>query len=397
MSNDIDNQEKNQRPTAHHHGFFSSFLNTLVDIFSDVGVLMMLLIAPVVYGFFYPWPYNTEVVQKAPVAIVDYDHSHLSETLIRYASSNPKLDVQLINDEQEVKEAIWRQQIAGYMLIPQGLEDKVASGKLAQVSVAGNGGYFLLNKTVMSGFLQSVGTVSAGIEIKQDVAHGEFIDIAKQSSQKITLNTIALFNPTQGYGAYVVPGVTMLIIQQIILMGSSMLVGTWFELNRHHASLSGWLGRIGALSFIAMLLSSFYYGWIFTYHEYTSGQNMLGSLLFLLIYCPTIAILGCLIGMLLRGRERSMQVLIFSSLPMFFLSGFPWPVTMIPEPLRYLAMLLPSTSGIHASLQLNQMGASVEQVMPLLSHILILAIVYFILLMCCVYYFYFKHEGVGKE
>ncbi len=386
----------NRRPEPHHHGFFSSFINTLVDIFSDVGVLMMLLIAPVVYGFFYPWPYNTEVVNKAPVAIVDYDHSRLSDTLIRYASSNPKLDVRLINDQQGAKEAIWRQQIAGYMIIPQGLEDKVTSGKLAQVSVSGNGGYFLLNKTILAGFSQSVGTVSAGIEIKKSVAKGEFIDVAKHSSQKITLNVNPLFNPTQGYGAYVVPGVTMLIIQQIILMGSSMLVGTWFELNRHHASLSGWLGRIGALSFIGFLLACFYYGWIFTYHGYTSGQNLLGSLVFLLIYCPTIAILGCLIGMLLRGRERSMQLLIFSSLPMFFLSGFPWPVTMIPEPLRYLAMLLPSTPAIHASLQLNQMGASIVQVLPLLQHLVILAGIYFVLLMGFVYYFYLKHDGVSE-
>ncbi len=381
---------KTNSNTHHHHGFFSSFINTLVDIFSDVGIVMMLVIAPVVYGFFYPWPYDTEVVQKVPVAIIDYDHSRLSDTLVRYADTNPKLNVQILENEQQAKQAIWKQQIAGYMIIPQGLQQKVVSGRQAKVSVAGNGGYFLLNKNVMLGFSEAVGTVSAGIEIKKDIAHGEYYQSALTSTQKIKLNIIPLFNPTEGYGAYVVPVVTMLIIQQIILMGAGMLVGTWFEKNRHHASISGWLGRVASISLIAMLISCFYYGWVFTTHDYISGQNLWGSLLFLLIYCPTIASLGCLIGMILRGRERSLQLLIFSSLPMFFLSGVPYPKAMIPEPLHYLAMLLPSTYGINASVQLNQMGASISQVSSLLYHLLILLVIYFSLLIGFAYYFYYQ-------
>ncbi len=392
MTNPNDNKNSH-----HHHGFFSSFINTLVDIFSDVGIVMMLVIAPVVYGFFYPWPYNSEVVHNVPVAVVDYDHSRLSNTLVRYANTNPRLQVQIVDNEQVAKQAMWQQQIAGYMIIPQGLEKKVASGKQAKVSVAGNGGFFLLNKNVMLGFSEAVGTTSAMIEIKKDVAQGQFYQSAITSTQKIKLNILPLFNPTEGYGAYVVPSVTMLIIQQIILMGAGMLVGTWFENNRHHASISGWCGRVASISLIAMLIACFYYGWVFSIHDYTSGQNLWGSLLFLLIYCPTIASLGCLVGMILRGRERSLQLLIFSSLPIFFLSGLPYPMAMIPEPLQYLAMLLPSTYGIHASLQLNQMGASISQVANLLYPLVILFVIYFSLLIGFAYYFYYQNPIKSKE
>lgn len=378
----------NKSDKLHHHGFFSSFRNTLVDIFSDAGILVMLVIAPIIYGFFYPWPYNSEVVQQVPVAIIDYDHSQLSETLIRYSDANPKLDIQVLSNENLAKEALWKQKISGYMIIPQGLEKKVVSGKLAQVSVSGNAGYFLLNKNIILGFSQAVGTVSAGIEIQKNILKGKFITNAKTSSQQITLSTTPLFNPTEGYGAYVVPGVSMLIIQQILLMSASMLVGTWFENNRHHASISGWLGRIMGLAFLSFLTGCFYYGWIFPYHNYTSGQNLLGSLLFLSIYCPTVAILGCLLGMILRQRERSLQLLIFSSLPIFFLSGFPWPLNMIPEPLRYFRLLFPSSSGIHTSLQLNQMGASISQITSGLYHLLSLAIIYFVLLIIFAYYYF---------
>ena len=58
----------------------------------------------------------------------------------------PQLDTQRFLNEQEAKAAIWSDDIAGYMVIPNGLEQQVMSGKEASVSVLGNGGYFLLNK-----------------------------------------------------------------------------------------------------------------------------------------------------------------------------------------------------------------------------------------------------------
>ena len=69
--------------------FLGSFLQTLKDVFSDKGVLLLLMIAPIIYGFFYPWPYSTEVVNHVPVGIVDNDNSNLSRTIIRYASASP--------------------------------------------------------------------------------------------------------------------------------------------------------------------------------------------------------------------------------------------------------------------------------------------------------------------
>ena len=57
--------------------FWANFKQTLVDVFKDQGVLLMLIIAPIIYGFFYPWPYSSEVVNNVPVGIVDYDRSDL--------------------------------------------------------------------------------------------------------------------------------------------------------------------------------------------------------------------------------------------------------------------------------------------------------------------------------
>ena len=355
-----DHNAKVTQPPA--QGFFASFFQTLTDVFTDKGIVLMLIIAPIIYGFFYPWPYSSEVVNHVPVGIVDKDNSDLSRTIVRYASASPQLDTRRFLDEQSAKEAIWADEIAGYMVIPSGLEQNVLSGKAASVSVLGNGGYFLLNKNVQMGFLKAVSTVSAGVKIKKSVAQGAYAPTAAQNAQAVPLQIVPLYNQTEGYGAYVVPAVSIIILQQTLLMATAMLIGTWYEQRRHQTSISGWLGRITALSTLSFLIGCFYYGWAFELHHYPRGQNMLGSLLFLLLFCPTVATLGCLLGLWFRQRERSMQILIFSSLPMFFVSGYPWPADQLPTFLQIVRWFIPTTPAINTSVQLNQMGASISQV-----------------------------------
>lgn len=372
------NKGSNNKPVP---TFLGSFVQTLKDIFTDKGVILMLLIAPVIYGFFYPWPYSSEVVNHVPVGIIDYDNSNLSRTIVRYSSASPQLDIAPFLNEQAAKEALWADQIAGYMVIPSGLEQQVLAGKAASVSVLGNGSYFILNKNVQLGFLQAVSTVSAGIEVKKNVAKGAYLPTAAANTQAIPLQIKPLYNRTEGYGAYVVPAVAIIILQQTLLMATTMLVGTWYEQRRHTTSIRGWLGRIGALSMLSYLVGCFYYGWAFELHHYPRGANMGGSLLFLGLFCPTIATLGCVLGLWFRQRERGMQILIFSSLPIFFVSGYPWPANQLPELLQALRWLIPTTPAINTSVQLNQMGASVAQVASGFYVLAALWLLYFTILM----------------
>ena len=367
--------------TTLSQNFFASFVQTLKDIFVDKGVLLMLIIAPLIYGFFYPWPYSAEVVNHVPVGIIDNDNSALSRTIVRYASASPQIDVESFSNKQTANMAIWSGDIAGYMIIPNGLEQHVLSGKAASVSVLGNGGYFILNRNVQLGFLQAVSTASAGIEVKKNVAQGAYLPTAAKNTQAVPLQIIPLYNRTQGYGAYVVPAVAILILQQTLLMATAMLIGTWYEERRHAASIRGWLGRIMALSLLNFLVGCFYYGWMFELHDYPRGQNMMGSLLFLTLFCPTVATLGCVLGLWFRQRERSLQILIFSSLPIFFLSGYPWPADQLPEPLQLIRWLIPTTPGLNTSVQLNQMGASISQVATGFYALAMLWLLYFILLL----------------
>lgn len=59
-------------------GFAALWLASLAAMLRDKGAALLLLGAPVLYGFFYPWFYAPQVVQRVPVALVVQDASGLS-------------------------------------------------------------------------------------------------------------------------------------------------------------------------------------------------------------------------------------------------------------------------------------------------------------------------------
>lgn len=355
-----------------HSGIWRAWADTLKAIAADKGVMLLIAIAPVIYGFFYPWPYSGQAVTRVPVAVVDFDHSNLSRQITRFAQASPRIDVRMvIGDEHQARQALWRGEIEGYAILPRDLKRHVLRGSAAVVTVEANGSYALLNKAVLSGFAEAVGTVSAGVEIKKLQASGQSAQQAQASRSPINTQMVALFNPTEGYGSYVVPAVALLIIQQTLLMGVAMLVGLWAETGQHRADAATWLGRILGLSSVGYASGLLYFGWIFWVQDFPRGANMAGALVLLAFYIPAVCTLGALLGVWFGNRERALQVLLFTALPMAFVSGFSWPAEALPEPLQALRWLFPSTAGIQASLRLNQMGAPLVDVT---SYLLVLAI-----------------------
>lgn len=361
-------------PNDEPGSLWSAWLQTLATICRDKGVLLLLVAAPVLYGFFYPWFYADEVLTRVPVAVVDMDRSSLSRQITRFAEADPRIEVRLVTaSEREAQEALWRGEVEGYALIPANLKRSVVRGEEALVRVEGNGAYALLNKAVQYGFAEAVGTVSAGIEIRKLQAAGQSAQQAAASRNPVQLQMVALFNPTEGYGSFVVPAVALLILQQTLLMGAAMLTGTWVESGQHRARARTWLGRLLALCTLGWVSGLFYFGWIFVLHDYPRGGNPLGALALLACYVPAIAALGALIGLWVGNRERALQVLLFTTLPIAFVAGFSWPVEALPEPLQWLRWLLPSTSGVQASLRLNQLGAPLAAALPQLCALVALS------------------------
>lgn len=355
--------------------FIRAFLEALRSMVSDGAVMLLLVMAPVFYSFFYPWFYAAEVVQRVPVAVVQQDNSGLARQMLRFASASPRIDVVLTTgDEGEAQQALMRGEVMGYALLPTELKRHVVRNDGITIPVYANGAYPLIAKQVQYGFAEAFGTVSAGIELRRLTAGGQSQLQAASSRAPVNLQMSALFNPTEGYGSFVVAAVTILILQQTLLMGGALLVGGWREQGQAEATPGVWLARLLALCTPGWLTGLYYFGWVFLWQDLPRGGNPWGALLLLAVFVPAVVGLATLAGWWLANRERAIQVLLFTSIPLVFLGGFSWPAEALPGALQWLRWLSPSTAAIQGSLQFNQLGAPLEAVLFPLSVLLTLTL-----------------------
>ena len=345
---------------------WQAFLATWRAMLTDKGALTLLFVGGVLYSFFYPLPYTKEVVQRVPVAVVDQDRSSMSRQMARFAMAHPALRVVAVTPElPAAQDLLWRGEVMGVLIIPDGLQTQVLAGHAAQAQVAGNGLYLMLNKVALNGLAEVVGTVSAGIELKRLAAATPSTYQANGQRAPVAFDAVPLFNVKEGYGAYVVPGVATLIVQQTLLIGMTLLFGTWrqrrtFPLAQRTAG--GYAGMLLAFASVAFLNCCYFFGFVFWFQDYPRGGNFGGLLLLLLLFSLTVAAFGMLLAMLFRTRERGTQLMIATSMPVLFLAGLTWPVSSMPAPLQVLRWLLPSTAGIQGFVALNQLGASLYEI-----------------------------------
>lgn len=338
---------------------------TWKSIFQDKAALLLLFISGVVYSFFYPLPYSAESVRGVPVAIVDQDNSALSRQLIRYAAAHPGIDVVRVTTRPEqAQELIWQGDAAGAMFIPADFSRKVLAGAQPEVEVSGNGSYPLLNKVVLNGFAEVSGTLSAGIEIKRLNAATPSSVQVEALRQPLGIEALPMFNVREGYASYIVPGVVVLVMQQTFLLGVGLLFGSWSSAKSfpYAATKASYFGALNALALVVVVNAMYFFGFVFWWQDYPRGGNLLGTIVLTVLYAYALAALGILIGTFFRTRERSIQLLVATSMPILFLSGLSWPSSALPVPLQAASWLLPSTAAIQGFIATNQMGATLHEV-----------------------------------
>ncbi|MFH4356224.1 MAG: ABC transporter permease [Neisseriaceae bacterium] len=353
----------------------ASVKQTFRLIARDNAVLLLLVIAPTIYCFFYGWPMQKQQVLEVPTGIVDLDHSKLSRMMIRYASASPRIRPKVFFSETSAQQAMVKRSIEGYLVIPPYLTHDLSLNRPVKLRVYTNGSYALLNQAVSYGFLESMGTISAGIDLKKLTARGLSMRQARVARNPLALKLQGYFNTFGGYGRYILPAVAIVIFQQTLLMAVAMFIATLWETGKAYTSTAAWLGRITVFTAISWLLGLFYFGWVFYFLDVARAGNILGACLLLFIFSPTVVILGSLTGLLVKGRERCLYVVIFISLPLYFICGISWPSEGMPAIIKLFRYFVPSTAAVNASLRLNQMGATLYDVRYLLLDIFLIGLV----------------------
>jgi len=353
-------------------GFAAEYRRAL----AERGAFGLMVLAPIIYGLFYPQPYLGQLVRAIPIAVVDDDSSEVSRQLIQGLNAHEALHVVAHPSTlAEAQAALARREVFAIVDIPAGTERDVMAGRKARVAAYVDSVYFLLYNRTVQGILESSGAVTADILSGEARSDGSAYRAALARNSPVDVLNQPLFNPTGGYASYIVPAAFMLILQQTLFMG----VATLGAARRRGASALAVLGQglahlllalPGAVLFLVVLPRL--YGFSATTH--------LGDLLALLVpFILSISFLAQFVSTWFRHRETAVLLFIATSLPLFFLVGVAWPVEAIPAWLHAVSFIFPSTSAIDALVRVNQMDASLADAAMDWARLWILAALYLVL------------------
>lgn len=332
-------------------------------ILQDKGAMLLLFAAGLVYSLFYPYPYSYEQVESVPTLVVDQDDSYSSRTLTRLLKAAPNLNIiQTDNDPKLITKRLWQGDIMAMVVIPKNFNEDLMAGRVPTVQLASHGGYLLAGSKALASATQATLTMGAVISLQKIQSMGVPGQAALDSLQPLSLNSRSLFNTNDGYGHSIVPAVMVVIIQQTLLIGVTLLLGRLSELRQMPVGTKAYFGMLLVFFTIALINTLYFFVIATRMQGYSQIANTGTLLAFSTVFCLCISAFALLISQAFKTRERGLQMLLITSVPMLFMSGYSWPAESLPDLLYYLRWLLPTTSGIHGFVSINQLGASVTEV-----------------------------------
>lgn len=338
-------------------------------IFTDFGVMLLFFGATIAYPLIYAGAYAPEVLSDTPIAVVNHDQSSTSREFLRMVDATQQIKIAMVKEDlNQAKQAFFDGEVNGVLVIPEDFTKEVMRGEQAHISVYCDGSYFLHYKQVYQGVATSLATLNAGVQVKRLMASGMPEEAAIKSAQQVKINSYPLYNPAGGYGSYVMPALLVLILQQTLLMGIGMLGGTDRERMAYHylapyaerrgGAIRVILGKTGAYVSLYFILAFYMLILVTRWFHIPQNGEPLHILSFIIPFLLASAFLGLFLATFFKNREVSMIVLLFTSIPLIFLSGFSWPWESFPIVLKWLAQISPSTHAIRGFLKINQMGTT---------------------------------------
>lgn len=377
-----------------YHRTRVSYWNTVATewqaIKSDKAVVSTFLAVTIILLFVYAYVYSNEVIYDVPVAVVNQDATKTSRDYIEMLNASAGIKtITSFTDLQEAKHAYYAKKVMGIVIIPKDFEENIRNGRPTAISTYADASNMVFYKKVLGNVSITNGYFNAGIGIKKSMAQGNPMAAAKQNQNPIQAISNSLFNTSSGYATYIIPILTGLIIQLVILMGIGILFGSRKEdkkirtdfprLLHKGGTVPVLLGKASLYSLIFAVIIPIQIGIIFTIFSIPVRSSLFTIYGFLMPYIFSVVFLGIAISSLFKRREESIVFLVLISVPSLMLSGLSYPLEGFSPFYQGLASIIPSTAGIEGFVKLTQMHASILEVTKEWLHLWGLTLFYFII------------------
>lgn len=329
-------------------------------------------------------------MRKVPVAVVDRSHSELSRHYARLLNATPQVDIVTTGvDYPEARNMMKQDLVAGILYLPEDFEDRVNRGEQSVFIVYESTSAFLYYLALQEA------SASSMLALNDDYRPEMLVFLPNQDAAKLSAAQpvgvvgTALYNPTKGYGTYLIPAVLIVIMFQTLLMVIGMVSGD----ERHNGSIVRLAGNPVNLSFGRMaqvvIGKTFVYGILYAVFAlfllglipYMFGLPDIGHPLYIIMlmipFLLATSFFGLTASLVFTDGDAPLLMIAFFSVGLIFLSGVSYPLELMPWYWKLTHYLIPAAPATMAYVKLNSMGASMAEIQS----------EYIILWVQCVFYF----------
>lgn len=351
--------------------WFVIFRDELITVFRDQGVLIFFILVPIAYPLLYAYIYNGETIREVPACVVDESASSVSREYLRRvdATADVKIVAHCAN-MQEAQKLIRNRKAYGIIYIPRSFSDDLARFKQTSLRLYVDMSGLLYYKAMLLSCTNVSLNMGAKLKIMRSPGTTKEVDAVTQ--HPIEYRQVDIFNPATGFASFLIPAVLILLLQQTLVLGVGLSAGTARErnsyaellpINRHYHGLVRIVLGKGSAYLLVYLWNIFYC--LFLVPKFFSLPQIGASWDIWLIALPFLIAtitFAMTCSLLIRQRETAFMIIVFTSVPLLFLSGVSWPGWAMPKFWKVFSWIFPSTFGINAFVKVNTMGARLVEV-----------------------------------
>lgn len=365
------------------------FVNELKLIFSDSGVMLIFCFAGLVYPLLYNWIYHDGVVDEMPVAVVDLSQGEYSRRYIREVDATRECSIAYdCASMAEAEDLMARQKVHGIIYIPADFNSRLVRMEQATLSTYADMSTFLYYKNMTIASNKVMLDEVHKIQAEHYAAAGYSGIDSEQLVEPVQYDERLLFNPTISFTMFFVYMALMMILQQVMFYGSTMLAGTLREQKRSFATLTDNLSGMGmgrvvlgrGFAYFLIFLFLGMYGTMLVPRLFNLPQHCMWwkMLVLLLFYVADIIYFSFFWSTFITRRESVLVLLLFVTPIAVFLTGFTWPAGNFPMFWKGLSYVFPSTFGCRAFMNLSNAG-TLDAIAPELLAMTVQIVVYYLL------------------
>lgn len=354
-------------------------------VFKNPGVLLFFFALPTLYPIVYTLIYNPEVVKDQPIAVVDHCRSAMSRDLARMVDATEAAKIYgYVNSLDEARRMMNRKEVYGILLIPEDYDKKIGRGEAPTVTFYSDMSLLLRYRTFVSGITD----VQLALLDKLRSDQSNRLGLASEVVPGIDIKqeSVMMGDPTQGFASFIMPAILVLIIQQSLILGVTMLCAGSSERRRRNGGFDPMavpappgavlIGKVLCyiLIYIPMLIYTLHF--VPVMFSLPHLGDVWHYMLFLLPMLVAASMLGICVSAFVTERESSLLVVVFTSVIFLFLSGITWPRYAMNGFWRLLGDCVPATWAMEGFVRINSNGAALSEESHCMAMMWILAAVY---------------------